>query len=152
MIVNLWMGFDDLAKSSAEPGGPDDSGHNSFRHLGDPTVRDIYRHHDETGPRTYEMWSLFYEVEDSNEVLDIRNDLLADFPGQLRTIGSWLFDTGQQVLNLAGTQPLFPLHTTILEYMPDIVTFDEDGNEVSRSRPTVPSDVNLGLGQSTRQF
>ena len=143
MIVNLWMGFDDQAKSSAEPSGPDDPGHDSYQHLGDPIVRNIYRHHVD-GPRTYELWSEFYEAETSNDVRDIRNDLLAGFPGQLRTIGSWWFETGQQVLNPAATQPLFPLHATILEYMPDV---DDIG-----TRPTVVTDVNLGLGQIPRQF
>lgn len=144
MIVNLWMGFDDLAKGSAEPSGSDDPGHDAYQHLGDPSVRDIYRHHDEPGPRIYELWSLYYEVDSSQELLDIRNDLLADFSGQLRTIGAWQFEAGEQVLNSAGTQPLFPLHTSILEYIPDI---DDIG-----TRPTVSSDVNLGLGQATRQF
>ncbi len=148
MIANLWMGFDDRAQSTANPSRNQDGdlvgGHESFRQLGDPSVRNIFRHDDPPGPRSYELWSLYYEVDSSQELLDIRNDLLADFPGQLRTIGAWEFDTGDQVFNPAGTQPLFPLHTSILEFIPDV---DDIG-----TRPTVPSDVNLGLGQIPRQF
>ena len=40
--------------------------------------------------------------------------------------------------------PLFPLHTRIIEFMPDT---DELG-----TRPTAPSDVNLGMGQAPRYF
>ena len=142
VIANLWMGFDDRAQSKAKE--VDEDGnliHPVNRALGDPSVRDIFKHHNPSGPRTYELWSLYYEVEDGAELLQIRNDLNAEFPGQLRTIGAWWWN-GEQVMNPAGQQPLFPLHTSILEYMPDI-----DG-----SPATELTDVNIGLGQSPRQF
>ena len=134
------MGFDDRAQSTAK--APDEDGilHPVNKGLGDPAVRDIFKKPDE-GPRSYELWSLYYEIEDGAELLQIRNDLNAEFPGQVRTIGAWWWD-GSQVLNPGGTQPLFPLHTSVLEYMPDI-----DG-----SPATELTDVNLGLGQSPRQF
>ena len=201
-ILNLWMGFDDRALSDANP-RIDERPSDAYRALGDPIVRTIFRQDNPPGPRTYELWSMYYEVDTEREVLDVRNDLLAEYPGQLRTIGSWWFD-GRQVgtefefgevtrdvqiddpdvdppmiddpdrldeipipqivdpafvwpqitiqvttTEIIGTtgQPLFPLHTRILEFMPDIV--DEDGNS---TRPTALSDVNLGMGQTPRRF
>jgi len=143
MIVNLWMALDDRARPNANPQDEDGPGHSAFRALGDPSVRSIFRKDNPNGPRDYELWSLYYEVADGNDLRDIRNALNADFPGQIRTIGAWWWD-GSQVMNPGGQQPLFPLHTSILEYMPDI---DDVG-----TRPTAPSDVNLGLGQAPRQF
>ena len=145
MIVNLWMGFNDRARPDANPQDEDNPGHSAYRALGDPSVRGIFRKDNPAGPRDYELWSLYYEVEDVQELRDIRNDLNADFPGQLRTIGAWDFQTGAQ---LQG----FPLHARILEFVPDIVTYDIDGNETSRVRPTVATDVNLGAGQAPRDF
>ena len=144
MIANLWMGFDDRAQGSANPGDDDEPRSNAYRALGDPSVRSIFRQDNPPGPRSYELWSLYYEVETAGELRDIRNDLLAEYPGQLRTIGAWWFD-GLIV-------ETFVVHASILEYMPDIVIYDDDGNETSRTRPTVPTDVNLGLGQTRRAF
>lgn len=152
MVANLWMAFDDRAQPVANAVDANENSHKVFQALGDPSVRGIFRQHNPNGPRSYELWSLYYEVNDGIELLQTRNDLNAEFPGQLRTIGAWWFDTGAQVLNPAGTQPQFPLHATILEYIPDIVTHDSAGNEISRIRPSVPSDVNLGLGQTPREF
>lgn len=147
MIFNLWMGFDDLAQS----GGAEDS--DVFKQLGDPAARKVYRQDDSSNaPRVYELWNLYYTgVNSDQEAVDIRNDINAEFPGQVRTIGGWWFD-GRQVgtewtdndrLTVTGT-PLFPFHASILEYMPDI---DDIG-----TRPTDPSDVNLLAGQAPRRF
>lgn len=141
--VNLWMGFDDRAQIAANPQG-DDVPSAAYRALGDPSVRSIFRQDNPAGPRSYELWSLYYEGDDQQDVLDIRNALLAEYPGQLRTIGAWWWD-GAQVLG-------FPLHARILEFIPDVVIYDSDGNEMSRTRPITPSDVNLGLGQAPRVF
>ena len=134
MIVNLWMAFDDRAQIDANPS--EDNIPSAYRALGDPSVRSIFRQDNPSGPRSYELWSLYYEVETEQEVLGIRNDLNSEYPGQLRTIGAWWWD-GTQVQG-------FPLHSSILEFIPDV---DDLG-----TRPTVPSDVNLGLGQTPRIF
>lgn len=151
MIANLWMGYDDIARASTDPDENGEGGHESYKALGDPSVREIFRE-DVDGPRTYELWSLYYEVDDGVELLQIRNGLNADFPGNLRTIGAWWTATGGQVMNVAGTNPQFPLHTRILEFMPDLT--DEDGLPIGR--PATMSDVkprpNLGLGQASRDF
>lgn len=143
MIANLWMAFDDRAQRTANP-QEDELPSQAYRALGDPSVRSIFRQDAPAGPRSYELWSLYYELDDQQDVLDVRNDLLIEYPGQLRAIGAWWQD-GQQVNG-------FPLHASILEFIPDIVTYDDDGNETSRTRPTEPSDVNLGMGQIPRIF
>ena len=161
MITNLWMAFDDRARAT-DAGRDEDNRSNAYRALGDPSVRALFRQDNPPGPRSYELWSLYYEVDAESALRDIRNDLLGEYQGQLRTIGSWwsdgrqvgtefTFDADGTVTGTSGT-PIFNLHTRILEFIPDIVTFDVDGNETSRTRPTVLSDVNLALGQAPRIF
>ena len=145
MLANLWMGFDDRAQSTGR--FPDDDGNLPIPNeaLGDPSVRGIFRIDNEPGPRNYELWSLYYEVADWNELLQIRNTLLVRYPGQLRTIGSWWFNTGEQIIrDESPFDALFPQHTSILEYIPDV---DDIG-----TRPVVITDVNLGMGQAVRVF
>lgn len=162
MIANLWIALDDRARATANP-SQNSAGSDIFRQLGDPSVRALFRRDNPAGPRDYELWSVYYEIDTPNELLQIRNALNAEFPGQLRTIGAWWFD-GRQVgteweLDEDGVrtggitgQPLFPLGARVLEFMPDDVTYDEDGVETSRTRPIVLSDINLGFGQKPRQF
>ena len=98
----------------------------------------------------HELWSLYYDVVDGAELLQIRNDLNADFPGQLRTIGAWWWDSGLQVMNPAGVQPQFPINIPqTLEFMPEVWNGDEPP---TFSPATVLTDVNLGQGQAQRDF
>ena len=207
MIANLWMAFDDRAQSAANP-REDEPVSSAYRALGDPLVRSLFRQDDPPGPRSYELWSMYYEVDTEGQVRDVRNDLLAEYPGQLRTVGSWWNDgrqigteyvfadvtrdveiddpdvdppmiddpdrldedpipqivdpdfawpqitiqvTGPEIVGTSG-QAIFPLNAGILDFMPDIVTYDDNGNETSRVRPTVATDVNLGMGQTPRVF
>jgi len=190
MIVNLWMGFDDRAQSTAKTEDEFGQFGAGFNDLGDKITPSLFRNDNPPGPRTYELWSLYYEVDDEQGVRDARNDLLAIYPGQLRTIGAW-WDDGRMVgtenvystrtvtktwsvlnpdyqpdplepdfddryvLRITGDveeefvsghtgSPTFPLHTRILEFIPDT---DDIG-----TRPTIPSDVNLGMGQTPRNF
>lgn len=94
MIVNLWMGFDDRARSDLQDPEAKQPP------LNDPVTPGLFRTDDPVGPRTYELWSLYKEVETEQEVRDWRNDLNAEFPGQLRTIGSFWYDHG----NMVGTE------------------------------------------------
>ena len=156
MIINLWMGFDDRAQSTAKTPDADGNAHPSTKGLGEITTPSLFRIDSPTGLRNYELWSLYFEVDDVDGAVEARNSILAMFPGQVRTIGGWWFD-GSQVLDVDGTQttigdPVFPLHTRILEFIPDDVTYDQNGIELTRTRPLVPSDVNLGQGQSERTF
>ena len=106
MIVNLWMGFDDRAQSSAKE--PDEFGQfsDAYNSLGDKITPSLFKTDDPPGPRTYELWSLYYEAEDDNAVLQIRNDLNAVYPGQLRTVASFWYAEGNQV----GTENVYETH------------------------------------------
>ncbi len=206
MIVNLWMGFDDRAQSTAKTEDEFGQFGAGFRDLGDPNTPGLFRVDSPLGPRTYELWSLYYEAETDDDCIQIRNDLNAIYPGRIRTIGGWWFD-GRQVgteftytvipnpdyngdvenptipnplyqpdpelpdfndletlrnpvydgaltITEIGTDgdPVFPLHTRIIQFIPDVVTHDGDGNETGRTRPSEPTDVNLGMGQTPRRF
>ena len=103
MIANLWMAFDDRAQSTAKEQdefGQFGAGYNA---LGDPITPSIFRTDDAPGPRTYELWSLYFEAADDDAVVQARNDLNAIYPGQLRTSGAFWYDDGRQV----GTENVY---------------------------------------------
>jgi len=161
MIANLWMGFREDASASAHTKDNNGNKHKVTKAIGDVRVSEIFRK-DRQGNKDYELWSLYYEVETEQQLRDIRNDLNAEFPGQVRTIGAWWWD-GRMVGTeftydaegaVTGTSgnPIFPLHTRILGFMPDEVRYNKQGQETGRSRPTSLSDVNLGMGQAPRRF
>ena len=60
-------------------------------------------------------------------------------------------ETTIEIIGTTG-EPTYPIHARLLEFMPDTVTYDANGDETSRTRPTIPSDINLGLGQTPRLF
>lgn len=153
MIVNVWLALRDDAQAliktrltwdeetQGEYTGPiTDRQFNVFRLMGDRSVvQSLFRKDGSWTP-----WTLGFDSDGPDARGEI-TQLIADFPGAIRIVGGWNFDSGEQVTG-------FPIHPRILEFLPDIVTFDIDGNETSRTRPTVPSDINLGLGQAPRQF
>lgn len=99
------MGFDDRAQSTARELDEDGNPHKATKALGDKQSRSIFRKDDPTGPRDYELWNLTYDnVADANAALDIRNDLLAEFPGQLRTIGGWWIEYDKPFARQVGTE------------------------------------------------
>ena len=59
--------------------------------------------------------------------------------------------TTTEIVGTSGT-PTYPLHSRLLEFIPDIVEWDADGNVISSVRPTDLSDVNLLQGQKERRF
>jgi hypothetical protein len=68
--------------------------------------------------------------------------MLWDHP-EVTLVGIWDRDTGEADYYNADLY---------LEIMPDIVDQDEDGNEISRVRPTEPSQVGLWGEQADRQL
>ena len=45
-----------------------------------------------------------------------------------------------------------PLAPNLVDYMPDIVTYDENGQEISRERPTEPGQTLIIFGQGERKW
>jgi len=165
-LANLWMGFDDRTHPVIkEVDLEGDRIHPVNKGLGHLDTPGIFREDNPNGPRHYELWSLYYEVETEQDLRDIRNDLFAEFPGQVRTIGSWWMDgrmvgteweldqDGNRTGNTTGN-PIFPLHTRILEFIPD----DSDGGDPPvLTRPTDITtaqnrDANRNMGQADRRF
>ena len=227
MIANLLMGFDDRAVVTARTKDINGNDHPVTKVLGAPDTPGQFQIYAPGGPRTYELWSMFFDADTDQDVRDIRSDLVTEFPGQLRTEGAWWYDDGREVgtdfefgdvtrsttiddpayvapaipqvqnpnyqgpnvglndigppngepefiddpayiappvpqvagmdqttneiIGVIGT-PTYALDARMIEFMPDDVVYDLDGLEVSRSRPTVLSQVNVLIGQSERQF
>ena len=121
--VNLWMAFDDLAQATART--QDQDGRFGIGHdaLGQDITPSLFRTDDPGGARTYELWSLYYEAADDNAVVQIRNDLNAAYPGQLRTTGAFWFDEGNQV----GTENVYSTRTVTKTW--SVLNPDYDPNE-----------------------
>lgn len=125
--LNVWVGVPD--DRLAEWDDPD------VQPVQDQTPRNLYRD-DVQGPRTWTLRTVYVVDEPGWQ-----GKLLQGFP-TLRLLGAWRQD-GELVI---------PLHPRIMEFLPDDVTYDQDGNEVSRVRPTEMKDVNLGMGWAHREW
>ena len=177
MIINVWLGVRDDAQaliverlkwddeSQGEyAGAVPDRVLRFFQLMADwQIVQDIFRT-DTDASRAWYLWNVsFDKPKDAMIKVKAELDWLLDtYTNQTRIGAAWHWD-GRQVGTqftydengvITGTTgtPVYPLHARLIEFMPDIVTYDDDGNETSRTRPTVLSDVNLGLGQTPRQF
>jgi hypothetical protein len=123
------MAFDDRAQSTAKTQDEFGQFGAGYDALGRPDTPSLFRTDlDGGGPRSYELWSLYYEAADDDAVAQIRNDLNAIYPGQLRTTGAFWFDEGNQV----GTENVYSTRTvtkTWSELNPDYDPneFLEDG-------------------------
>lgn len=74
--------------------------------------------------------------------------LRSQFDARFQVMGSWRFDgeMGQD----EEEKLYYALNPNYLKWMPDDVTYDQDGNETSRTDATEFKDVNLYLGQTPR--
>ena len=100
--------------------------------------------------RNWTLWNIYHDVrrKQIQDLIDEMDDLNLQYPGMIKIIGAWNMD-GTQVNN--GTNPVFPINERALEFLPDLVMLNSNGDEVSRSRPPSLVDVNLLFGQSPRQ-
>jgi len=127
VTINVWVGVpDDKLTEWDDP---------EIQPVQDQTPRNLYRDNND-GPHTWSLRTVWVEDKPGWQ-----GRLLSGFP-TLRLLGAYRYD-GSQVI---------PMHPSVIDYMPDIVTYDENGTELTRTRPTEVSDVNLGLGQSPREF
>jgi len=122
--------------------------------------------------KTYHLFSLY--LVGSQKVGDALDHLEAEWPGHFVVAGVWWTDgrqvgtqfvyedivdeydnvIGQEVVGITGT-PLYPVHSKTYKFMPDIVTYDEAGDEVSRIVAQSNADlrdINLWSGQTPRLF
>ena len=159
MTVNVWLALRDDAQAliktrlewdeekDGEYSGPvTDRQVKLFRLMHDlENTQRLFRV-DNDGTNDWTLWNIYFDFPKDVllKVKDELDQLIIDYPNHIKIIGAWRWD-GTQVAD-------YPIHSRILELMPDVVTYDSDGNELSRTRPTVASDVNMGLGQAPRIF
>ena len=170
MIVNVWLAVRDDAQAlivtrlrwdesvdGAYSGPVTDRQAKLFGLMADrATVHRLRLFRVDTDTKDWTLWNLYFN-ESANilqKIQDELDQLAIDYPNHLRIVGAWHNDGRQvgtqfnrdadgNITGVTGT-PTYPLHARILELMPDV---DDIG-----TRPTVPSDVNLLMGQTERRF
>lgn len=125
------------------------------------------------GANVYHVLSFTFpeELEDSNDITAGHKwieFLLTKWPNVWIVVGCWnrngtqwgttlvtavYDDQGNEITpeTVIGT-PVYPVHPQHMRIMPDDVTYDENGNEVSRTPASAPKDVNLICGWSPRRW
>ena len=148
MIINVWLALRDDAQAliktrllwdeetQGEYTGPiTDRQFKLFRLMHDlDSTQRLFRV-DRIGNKDWTLWSLYFDFA-VNALLKIQaelDDLATNFPNHVKIIGAWNWDGGQVE---QGGSPVYPLHNRISKFMPGGVL----------------SDINLGLGQTPRQF
>ena len=86
------------------------------------------------GPRSWQLYSLLYEVTTRQEFEQAIELFKSENPGDTAVLGAWNWTDGSQV-NDNGV-PLYPIPGRLSSFMPD----------------TTLEDVNLYFGQSPRSF
>lgn len=116
------------------------------------------------GGKVYNSFSLY--LEGNAKVAEAVTDLTTEWPSHFIVVGAWHMD-GRQVgtqweLDIDGNRtgnvtgdPLYPVHTQAWRIMPDVVVYDENGDEVSRTPASSNADlrdINVLQGQELRRF
>ncbi len=148
MIINVWLALREDAQAliktrlqwdeetQGEYTGPiTDRQFKLFQLMHDlDTTQRLFRV-DRIGNRDWTLWSIYFDFKTS-VLLKIQaelDDLTTNFPNHVKIIGAWHWGGGQVE---QGGSPVYPLHNRILKFMPGGVL----------------ADINLGLGQTPRQF
>lgn len=115
--------------------------------------------------KTVQIFSLAF-TENLGAVNTALTELEEDYPGHIGIVGAWWWDgrqvgteweldgNGDRTGNVTGT-PAKPIPNWAYQLMPDLVTYDGNGDEVSRTPASSNADlkdVNLLLGQAPRRF
>lgn len=97
------------------------------------------------GPRSWQLYSLLYDVATRQEFEQAVERFKSENPGQTDVLGAWHFEDGRQVgIELDGSGvPLYPVPGKAANFMPD----EPDGTPNATVR-----DVNIYYGQSPRVF
>jgi hypothetical protein len=124
------------------------------------------------GGKTYTLFSLY--LVGSAKAKAAIDEMTAKWPGHFIVIGAWRWDgrqvgtqftyqdiidednnvIGQEVTGVTGT-PTYPIPNAAYKLMPDVVTYNENGDETSRTVASSNADlrdINLLSGQSRRIF
>ena len=93
------------------------------------------------GPRSWQLYSMLYDVATIQEFEQAVELFKSENPGQTSVLGAWYYDSGEQVTD--DNVPLYPIPGNLANFMPD----DSEGNPDATLR-----DVNLYFGQASRSF
>ena len=112
--------------------------------------------------KTFKLFS--YNTTDTSFKTDI-DYLESRWGNDVECQGSWWYDSGIQggmqppvdpdVDPTPTGSPFYPIRNNLYLFMPDIVVYDENGNEISRTPATSNADlrdINLLGGQQPRDF
>jgi len=129
MIINAWLEIRDDFDFNSE------SNQATLALCGDIAVIPGLFETRVQGPRSWQLYSLLYDVDTVPEFEQAVELFKSENPGQTDALGAWYFDTGLQVTD--DNVPLYPIPGKLANFMPDGVTLE---------------DVNLYFGQSPRDF
>jgi hypothetical protein len=120
----------------------------------DPDVVDGLFRVDRRQGRDWYLYLLNIVDQQIDDVIDFLN---AQHSGRYNIAGCWHYEDGRQ----HGTEwdegvltgnPTYPIPNFLLSHMPTIKSYDENGDLISETEPTVNTDVNLITGQAPRRF
>ena len=106
-----------------------------------------------------EDWFLFPIYLPEPEIDDVIDWLAANKGSKTKILGVWEYDTGiqygQEIEPETGDvigDPTYPIDLRTIEFMPDIIERDENGNIISTTPATELSDINKIQGQADRAW
>lgn len=168
-MINVWIAFSDSALTqfklrrsnpSVYSGPMDDTTYRIMSKMSDmDNVQRLFKVTPPINGKTYTLFSLYVDAPaKAQEAID---HLTTEWPTHFIVLGAWWTRSGLQVgtrydgeMNILGT-PVYPVHPQTWRLMPDLVTYDQDGNETSRTPAASNSDlrqINLIAGQANRIF
>lgn len=154
MIINVWLEIRDTFEWPAEDPADDNElqakNRETLAKCADIAVIPGLFKTRTQGPRSWQIYSLQYIVQTIKELEVEIERFKSENSGDTGVMGAWYYDDGEQVKD--DNVPLYPIPGSLMNYMPDIVEWDEDGNEISRESATELTDVNLLQGQTPRRF
>lgn len=146
MIINAWVEIRDTFVWPPDADPADDTVQEAVNRAtialcGDiAVIPNLYKTRTQ-GPRSWQLYSLLYDVEQQRD-FEIAIELFkSENPGDTDVLGAWHWVTGEQVKD--NDVPLYPIPGSLNSYMPD----DPGGPPNSTLR-----DINLYFGQSERNF
>ena len=146
MIINAWVEIrDTFAWPAADP--EDDTelqakNRETLALCGDiKVIPGLYKTRTQ-GPRSWQLYTLLYDVATRQEFEQAIELFKSENPGDTDVLGAWHWATGEQVTD--DNVPLYPIPGKLGNFMPD------EGD------PPVPNntlrDINLYFGQAGRVF
>lgn len=145
MVINAWVeirdDFDFPADDPADDTELQAKNRQTLARCGDIAVIPGLFKTRTQGPRSWQLYSLLYDVETIQEFEQAIELFKSENPGKTDVLGAWYFETGLQVRD--DNVPLYPIPGRLSNFMPD----DPDGTPNNTLR-----DVNTYFGQAFREF